>query len=46
MSKKITALSLLIIFIVGVSCSNIGKPPKKHHKGPKTNSSGKMHRHR
>ena len=46
MSKKYFTFLLLVIFIIGIGCSNVGKPSKKHHKGPKINSSGKMNRNK
>ena len=46
MSKKTLSVFLVLTFLIGLGCSNIGKPPKKHHKGPKTQSSGKMNRYK
>jgi len=46
MPKKLFSILFLLIFLMGLSCSNIGKPPKKHHKGPKVKSSGTMNRYK
>lgn len=44
MSKKLFSILFLVIFLMGLGCTNVGKVPKKHHKGPRTSSSGNMHR--
>ncbi len=46
MSKKAFSLILLTIFLIGIGCSNVRKPGKKHHKGPSIKSSGKMNRYK
>lgn len=45
MSKKTISFLLILLFFVGLGCSNVGKPSKRH-KGQKINSSGKMARYK
>jgi hypothetical protein len=46
MSKKLFSFTLLTVFLIGIGCSNVGKPGKKHHKGPSIKASGKMNRYK
>jgi len=43
MSKKTITICLLVIFCIGMGCSNVGKPAKKR-KRTKVNASGDMRR--